>query len=443
MSGTTTTSIPTHAHTYPPLPAPVTFPPQPPHSNVLSPEERARLLRSNKKLARLLGSTPHFMDQDSVESPWPTTDATTPFGNGTPLSRPSTSSGAPLMRVPTKSSLSRITSRPSSRPSTAQGTYASESPSREDAWRARKATLKPSSISRNGGGGAPPVLKLAYSAAEGLPLTAVAADAPRPALPSPSSFAIPDMNSRYRGGRGEGEGQELDLQPIRRSRSTARPGSAGSAHERTPSSPGFEIPTEASVRRTKLDKLRRTLGEELPAKAVFPSNSSSKSSSAAAAASTIEYTRKPTHKSSKSLSHPHPSSQSQSQSQPRATKHTARPSDPSVSVIALPGAHGEQTHTVVLKASTTSRAHTSASASSSHHRQPKRPSGLGIADPRDLLSLAGVEPADSDSAGLLGARKKTSASATLGGDAFVKSRRAKAGGRPEIEFVGFMGRAGV
>ena len=239
------------------------------------------------------------------------------------------------------------------------------------------------------------------------------------------------------------EETEIDLPlrsaPIRRSssRSTARrEPAAKDACSPSPTSTTFSdlepVQTEASVRRTKLDKLRRTLGEELPARAVFP---------AAPAASSKG------HKPSKSMSHTH----SHGQFKPRpahapsastsASEHRA--SSKGVSVIALPGANGERTHTVMLKTSTS----TSASSSRSHSRPHDNQKHTHTTAPHDLLSLAnlhlgtGIETGDS--AGLLGTRRKPSASATLGGEQFLKARRAKAHGRPEIEFVGFMGRTGV
>lgn len=41
----------------------IVFPRPPPTCNTLTPEERAKLLRSTAKLGQLLGSTPHVVDE--------------------------------------------------------------------------------------------------------------------------------------------------------------------------------------------------------------------------------------------------------------------------------------------------------------------------------------------------------------------------------------------
>ncbi|KAH7890546.1 hypothetical protein F5I97DRAFT_44285 [Phlebopus sp. FC_14] len=111
-------------YTYPPHA--VAFPQPPPTSNTLSSHERNALIRSSKKLGRMLGDVPRFIDEDQ--------DIPT-----APASRPSTSSGLPEL------SRSITTSSMASRCSTA--------PQRdsESSWRKRKPAHLPPLMKLSGG----------------------------------------------------------------------------------------------------------------------------------------------------------------------------------------------------------------------------------------------------------------------------------------------------
>ncbi|EGN94470.1 hypothetical protein SERLA73DRAFT_188381, partial [Serpula lacrymans var. lacrymans S7.3] len=50
--------------TYPPS---IAYPPPPPTNNALTAEQRSHLIRSSKKLERVLGDTPRFVDSENIE----------------------------------------------------------------------------------------------------------------------------------------------------------------------------------------------------------------------------------------------------------------------------------------------------------------------------------------------------------------------------------------
>ncbi|KAK0475760.1 hypothetical protein IW261DRAFT_1492732 [Armillaria novae-zelandiae] len=164
----------------------IVFPAPPPTTNCLSSVERSRLLRKTKKLERVLGSAPHFIDDPLiVDLPFAGDSESIP-------SRPSTSSRS---SVDSSRSLYRVTSidRPRSRSTPARRLSASVWPSSK-----------------------PPLMKLSKT----LPLAADAS--------SPSVMTPPD----------------------------------------SPMAPA--IPSHSSLRRQKMDRLRRKLGDGVPVDLVFP-----------------------------------------------------------------------------------------------------------------------------------------------------------------------------
>ncbi|KAF5367278.1 hypothetical protein D9615_010463 [Tricholomella constricta] len=139
----------------------VLFPAPPPTTNALSPGQRTRLLRSSKKLGRILGTTPHFVDAvpDDDKSFCSSSSA-------------SSSSRASIDSAPAPAHHPRLTRKP-------------------------------------------PMLRLALG--------------PCPSPPSSDSPSPTDIS--------------------------------------------FTIPTPANARRRKMDRLRRTLGDDVPLRLVFPSPS--------------------------------------------------------------------------------------------------------------------------------------------------------------------------
>ncbi|KAK0451421.1 uncharacterized protein EV420DRAFT_716603 [Desarmillaria tabescens] len=176
----------------------IVFPPPPPTTNCLSSLERSRLLRKTKKLERVLGSAPHFIDDPlALDLPFNTDSESIP-------SRPSTSSRSSM---DSSRSLYRVTSidRPRSR------SMPSRRLSVEEPWPSSK----------------PPLMKLSKSpgALPCIPASPLAAHSF-----SPSAMTPPD----------------------------------------SPTAPEFIIPTNNSLRRQKMDRLRRKLGDGVPVDLVFP-----------------------------------------------------------------------------------------------------------------------------------------------------------------------------
>lgn len=295
------------SHTYPP-PEPRTIPP--PTNNTLSSKERSALVRSTKKIGRMLGDIPRFVD-----------DIEDQFVMVTPP-RPPTPAG----------------------------------PSKEDAWRSRKPTHLP------------PIMRLSGG---------IAVDSNSPPIPSRTA-------------------------PVRRTSVVSTSSNKSSIHEQlhTPSK-------EAAHRRSKMERLRKRLGEEVPMEAVFP----------------------PTPVPRTAVSHTTMPERSRNHSRSRSV----HPSHDDTVTFSI------DQHTVVLK--TTTRAnqphsphpHRSHHPHKSAHRPPSMPmTGLPPL-PKSKL------PRTSDEVGLLGVRAKTAAGSKLGGAEFKAARRAKREGFGEVEMVGFMG----
>ncbi|KAG5352631.1 hypothetical protein C0989_001356 [Termitomyces sp. Mn162] len=216
-------------------PKAVVFPAPPPTTNALSSAERARLLRSSKKIARVLGVTPRFVDsqfEDTIES---SSSCSTTF---TSTSHTSTSTSATSMLT-----LHSVGCKQKPWPLT----------SWQDAWPGRK----------------PLKLKLALETSlESIPAS--------PLTPTMIPVPIPTATSRSTPTRHK-RSAPLDGSP---SSSPCRgvspePNSPGSS----PPIPSFMIPSRTAARRRKLDRLRRTLGEDVPVRLVFPQTEESDSES--------------------------------------------------------------------------------------------------------------------------------------------------------------------
>ncbi|OAX38622.1 hypothetical protein K503DRAFT_800302 [Rhizopogon vinicolor AM-OR11-026] len=293
------------AHTYPP-PEPHTIPP--PTNNTLSSRERSALVRSTKKLGRMLGDIPRFIDD--IEDQF-------------------------VMVTPPRPPTPAVTCK-------------------EDTWRSRKPTHLA------------PLMKLSGG---------IAVDSNSPPLP-------PRTAPAWRASIMSTSSSLLD-------------------HPPTPS-------TEASHRRSKMERLRRKLGEEVPVEAVFPTTPAPRT----AVPHTAKSDRSRHHSRSRSV---HPSH------------------DDTVSFSI-------DRHTVVLK--TTTRAnhpHSPRSPRRSHHphKSSHRPPPLPMTGLPPLSKSKHARV--SDEAGLLGGRTKTAAGSKIGGADFKAARRAKREGFGEVEMVGFMG----
>ncbi|KAH7915524.1 hypothetical protein BJ138DRAFT_56539 [Hygrophoropsis aurantiaca] len=348
-------------HTYPP----VSYPLPPPTTNALSREDRAQLVRSSKKLGRVLGDTPRFLDSDAA-------DASDPYLRSDVIGgvRPSTPSGV---------SLRTMDSRTSTLSQNQQATS-------HDSTRGRRKHKH-----------LPPMLKLAFTNTDSSqPKTAMAIAADSP-LPMPSTGP-------------SGSNLPLRSAPARKTSHSAR---------YSPIASTFNNPNSASERRSKLERLRRKLGDEVPAEAVFPSTPTTAT--------------------------PRPHRKSHTRSHTMTQGALAMHGDSSESIVFSisssnsGGDSRDQQHTVVLKTSTrTNKYHHSSQNAppvptlppNSYPHKAYRPSANRSA------------PVDDDEMGLVKPRVKASAGSKLGSQDYVAHRRAKKegrGGMESIEMVGFMG----
>ncbi|KAF9500271.1 hypothetical protein BDN71DRAFT_1194842 [Pleurotus eryngii] len=221
----------------------IVFPPPPPTTNSLTQQQRKQLQRSTKKLGQLLGSTPQLIDEDAYGIDLYSTgpfiayrDEPYPFHRGSMDSLSSSSSS---------SSGSSATSRSTSPASV----FGSPSSSRfSSSFRSVKSCGAPGSRSR------PPLMRVGFNSAPCLAIPSLETIPSSPTSPEASfslsrasSFKIPEAKSCY----------------------TLR-------HSRTPSprdsliEPDFIIPSQNTLRRQKVARLRRKLGDEVPLSLVFP-----------------------------------------------------------------------------------------------------------------------------------------------------------------------------
>ncbi|KZT12639.1 uncharacterized protein LAESUDRAFT_739990 [Laetiporus sulphureus 93-53] len=204
----------------------IRFPPPPPTSNNLTAEQRAQLMRTNKKLGQLLGSTPHVLDfcYTSASS-----------RSATPVR---VTESKPLWNVFKKRGRSKSTPRvvdeddededdfvrvhapprPSTSTSSASSVKSHGSVDSERLWRT---PYRPSQL--------PPLLQL-------VPPKSKSKSKPRPEAVSSSQH------------EGEDEVSAPD----------------------SPGAPAFNITSDAAMRRNKMLRLTRKLGEGVPVDLVFP-----------------------------------------------------------------------------------------------------------------------------------------------------------------------------
>ncbi|CDO70617.1 hypothetical protein BN946_scf184748.g14 [Trametes cinnabarina] len=211
-----------------PQPAVIRFPPPPPTRNELTPEQRAKLIRTNNKLGQVLGSTPHVLDstyrvpkpssRDDFPSPSsPPTSTRNPFRTHS-RSKSLPQADMDALRANSPDSVSSGGSVSSRKSSTSTRSLPVSDPERE--WRS------PYPVA----GERPPLLKLS---------------APSPSR-KPRLETIPGSP------------------PFDKLAATIDP-------------PTFTIPSDAAMRREKMRRLRRKLGDNVPVDLVFSSPEESES----------------------------------------------------------------------------------------------------------------------------------------------------------------------
>ncbi|KAJ3559543.1 hypothetical protein NM688_g280 [Phlebia brevispora] len=216
----------------------ILFPPPPPTHNTLTLTERSHLLRSNAKIGRLLGSTPHVLDGPQC------TYSLTPASF---LLERVAHHEAFAGNGPTYVSLSSNKKR--RRRSADSGTFyehpegASSSLSRSTVEQGQSRSSCESS-----------------SSSASSSMHASYADSKAFRVPFPTAQRPPML----RLGKHNGSSCSLLASSLEEDASDSDP----SAH--SPTSPTFTIPSEASLRRQKMARLRKRLGEDVPAHLVFP-----------------------------------------------------------------------------------------------------------------------------------------------------------------------------
>ncbi|KIK92881.1 hypothetical protein PAXRUDRAFT_34330 [Paxillus rubicundulus Ve08.2h10] len=184
-----------------------------------------------------------------------------------------------------------------------------------------------------------------------------------------------------------------------------------------------DAPSESSQRRTKIERLRRKLGDEVPFDAVFPSSPRSPRTPRTAVSKTPRG-RPSTHARSRS---------------------THARADDARSSIAFSISSDEGVRTVTLS--------TSVHVRSPHPHKSKHTYHTGALPPvpplpAPMSTSSRRAQGDEDDAGLIRPRQKVTAGSRIGGSDFKAARRAKREGRSQtgqadvgelIEMVGFMG----
>ncbi|EJF63739.1 hypothetical protein BD309DRAFT_948459 [Dichomitus squalens] len=200
-------------------PAVIRFPPPPPTRNELSSEQRAKLIRTNNKLGQVLGSTPHVLDLSYTVAPAPHTELPAP--PKTPTSSRNPFRGHARKKSSPKADLEAMRKDATSPDSVASRRSTSSVRVKTDelAWRT------PYSVQR------PPLLKLLV-----------------PSSPSPSRSRKPNLDTIP----GSPTYEPLASAPIE--------------------PPTFYIPSDAAMRREKMRRVRKMLGDGVPHDLVFPSS---------------------------------------------------------------------------------------------------------------------------------------------------------------------------
>ncbi|KAF9067959.1 hypothetical protein BDP27DRAFT_1422395 [Rhodocollybia butyracea] len=214
--------------------AKIVFPRPPPTTNALSSQQRTQLMRSTKKLGRVLGITPQLIDvypnTPSSSTEWlEDDDFYRPKSRG---SVDSTSSGSSLNTRPR--------SRWSSRPSSRQNSRTS-SPSSHSSRSASSAYTDDILLNND----AKPLLRLAMTS---------------PSLGNQTRSPLDELLF-YSDDELDSNAEDL--------RYTIRP-TLEPSRDSFAASPAFHIPSSNSLRMAKMDRIRRKLGDDVPLQLVFP-----------------------------------------------------------------------------------------------------------------------------------------------------------------------------
>ncbi|KAF9465978.1 hypothetical protein BDZ94DRAFT_1252722 [Collybia nuda] len=226
------------------VPMKIVYPVPPPTTNSLTAQQRMQLMRSTKKLGRILGTTPHLVDTSNssalgpmhIQLPFDSVERYTyPRASMDSISS-SSSSGSlsnSLISVEHPASSTQSLRSTSTRARSVRSKKSTASSDSSDSWPSRK----------------PPMLRLAMtSSLETIPA-------------SPLVAATPAIYTRPRASFIDvGEDTHFTISP-----------SSSSSPETSPTSPTFTIPSATTERRHKMDRLRRKLGEDVPLDLVFPS----------------------------------------------------------------------------------------------------------------------------------------------------------------------------
>ncbi|KXN91581.1 hypothetical protein AN958_00374 [Leucoagaricus sp. SymC.cos] len=248
----------------------VVYPPPPPTTNTLTLEQRAQLRKSTKKLGQILGATPHLLDTDIVSILGPV-HISLPPRNETPSSILSESSSDSYSSR-SSSSCSVYPIHPYAACSSPEHESFSTSslPSRQRSF-CLKSSSRFSGDNIDATNTQAPTLRLAVnsppsptSSTSSYPFSA--SSSPSKASVRPESFdshiranSLNDISSTTT----SASDMKFTLRPARHSTST-------SINDESISEPTFHVPSSSSVRRQKMDRLRRVLGDEVPVHLVFP-----------------------------------------------------------------------------------------------------------------------------------------------------------------------------
>ncbi|THV04017.1 hypothetical protein K435DRAFT_962139 [Dendrothele bispora CBS 962.96] len=252
MSATTTTAT-----------SVVLYPTPPPTSNTLTSLQRSHLMRSTKKLERVLGYTPRFMDsmppspsyldwsddEDSYYRPssrsgGSTTTTTTTKTTSTSRTKRSSSS---ILRPPSSRSIRSTKSSSSSRSSSLSSSSYDDCHYWSDTDSVTGNGIR-SNNSKN-----PPLLRLAlasHPSVKDIKISRSLSGSPFASSSSSSASSASDS--------------EEDL------RFTLRPRHSRTNRDSLLLSPAFHIPSASTTRREKMERLRKRLGEGVPVELVFP-----------------------------------------------------------------------------------------------------------------------------------------------------------------------------
>ncbi|KAJ7234760.1 hypothetical protein B0H12DRAFT_154464 [Mycena haematopus] len=217
------------------------FPSPPPTTNSLTSHQRSQLVRKTQKLGRILGTTPALIEESEpmpsmlplnlqrlavplhiqLSSVYSDDDAFARYPSSDTLVSSGSERGSPTS-LKRNSSISSDYSMKSGRSSPAHSVHINESWPKVDRPFLRVAVMKPSKL-------------------EAIPQSP-------PATGSPPPYYSPEPSHT-----------SFTMCPIPTSR----------RHSSAPS-PSFALPTTNSIRRQKMDRLRRTLGDGVPLDMVFP-----------------------------------------------------------------------------------------------------------------------------------------------------------------------------